>query len=165
MARLVDSIFAPVDATRPRIRRAGLVRLALGLVVAVPAFWWAARDAHATHSVLVAHGGLRVALALVVGIAVAFALGGLYGAVFGITRGTEIESRAGRAAQGIFVLVAIAGVFASLVAFLGVSTPDEPSLPTADGAGFRLPGPNERAVTYQVGDGAITIERVVRDGG
>jgi hypothetical protein len=163
MARLVDSIFAPPDATRPRIRRAGFIRSILGLAVAVPAFWWASNDA--SRIVLAAHGGFRIALTLLVAVAIAFALGGLYGALFGITRGSEIESRLGRTAQGLFVLVAIAGVFVSLVAFLGISTPDEPTLPETATPGFRLPGPNEQSVTYRVGDGAITIERVTRDAG
>jgi hypothetical protein len=164
MARLVDSIFAAPEATRPQIRRAGFVRLAIGLAIGSAAFAFAARDGHASHGLLAAHGGLRIVLALVVAASTAFALGGAYGALFGLARGAEVESRAVRTAQGVFALVAIAGVFASLVVFLGISAPDERSFPTANGTEFRLPGPNERSVTYQVGDGAITIERVVRDG-
>ena len=51
------------------------------------------------------------------------------------------------------------------IAILGATAPDAAPDIASPGRDVRLPGPNQRSVTYSVGnDASITIERIIRDG-
>ncbi len=165
MARLIDWFVAAEDASPSSARIRGLRRLVVGAAVASAGFLFALQDVHRARPFFSSHGGMRLLCGLLVGVAVVFALTGLYGAAFGRPRGADVTSSLVKVAQAVFVLASIGAVFVTLVAFLGVSTPDEPPASPLDGRTFRLPGPNERSVSYDVGDGSITIERVARDSG
>jgi len=146
---------------------AGMRSVLLGSVLAALGFVFASHDARWFRGALFARGGVRLAFVLVVLASYVPALVGGYRALFGVARGADADATAGgrRALQSLYVIAAMLAFFAGAIAILGATAPDAAPDIASPGRDVRLPGPNERSVTYSVGnDASITIERIIRDG-
>lgn len=166
MARITDWFSAPADASPRTVRMAGIRSVLLGSVFAALGFVIALHESRWFHGALFSRGGVRVAFVLLVLGSYVPALVGGYRAVFGIARGADADASGGgkRALQSLYVITAMLAFFAGAIAILGATAPDAGPDIASPGRDVRLPGPNERSVTYSVGnDASITIERIVRD--
>ncbi|MEI8255189.1 MAG: hypothetical protein WCJ30_05895 [Deltaproteobacteria bacterium] len=167
MSRLTDWYAAPSDASSRVVRTRGLRGVLVGAGVLVAGFVLATHDTAWFHGALFRSVWVRLAFLVVALGAYLPALEGGFRLVSGLGRGAEPTTRAARAAQGLYVLVAFIGFFVVAMAMLGASAPDEAAAPVRAigprGLDVRLPGPNERSVRYDIGpDASIVIEHAPR---